>query len=66
MTVDFKNLNINTPLEQYEYMKIPVDLIHKEEKNEFNLHHMDNKRNKYMEIQQGMYGLKQDHLTPMQ
>ena len=59
MTVDIKNFYLNTPLDQYEYMRIPLDLIPEEVINEYNLRDIANKGNIYMEIQQGMYGLKQ-------
>ena len=57
---DVKNFYLNTPMERYEYMKIPITQIPEEIINEYKL------RNKvhtdwavYIEIRKGMYGLPQ-------
>ena len=57
---DVKNFYLNTPMERYEYMKIPIAQIPEEIINEYKL------RNKvhtdgtvYIEFRKGMYGLPQ-------
>ena len=57
---DVKNFYLNTPMERYEYMKIPITHIPEEIINEYNLRpkvHTDGAI--YIEIRKGMYGLPQ-------
>ena len=57
---DVKNFYLNTPMERYEYMKIPITHIPEEIINEYKLRpkvHTD--RAVYIEIRKGMYGLPQ-------
>ena len=60
MTMDIKNFYLGTPMEIYEYGRfhrrdIPQSFINKYKLDEI----FDNKGYVYMEIQRGMYGLKQ-------
>ena len=59
MTIDIKNFYLGTPMDIYEYMKIKFDMIPKEIKDKYNLHDKENNGYVYIEIQKGMYGLKQ-------
>ena len=57
---DVKNFYLNTPMERYEYMKIPITHIPVEIINEYKLRpkvHTDGAV--YIEIRKGMYGLPQ-------
>ena len=57
---DVKNFYLNTPMERYEYMKIPIAQIPEEIINEYKLRnkvHTDG--SVYIEIRKGMYGLPQ-------
>ena len=48
-----------TPLDQYEYMKMPVDLIPDNIMDLYNLHNKVKNGLVYMQIQRGLYGLPQ-------
>ena len=57
--VDVKNFYLCTPLDRYEYMRIPVSVIPPEFMDLYNLHDKVKGGYIYMEIQMGMYGLPQ-------
>ena len=59
MTIDIKNFYLVTPMDIYEYMKIKFDTIPKEIKEKYNLSDKLHNGYIYIEIQKGMYGLKQ-------
>ena len=48
-----------TPLDRYEYMRIPVELIQFEFANMYNLHTNVKNGHIYIQIEKGMYGLPQ-------
>ena len=59
MCADAKNFYLATPLDRYEYMKMPVELIPPEFIELNNLSSKIKNGYLYMEIQKGMYGLPQ-------
>ena len=59
MCLDIKNMYLATPMERYEYMRIPVSLIPEEFMIAYNLHNKTKNGYIYMEIRRGMYGLPQ-------
>jgi hypothetical protein len=59
MGMDLKNFYLNTPLDRYEYMRLPIDIIPDEILEQYNLLPMAHKGYIYIEIQKGMYGLPQ-------
>lgn len=59
MCGDIKNFYLGTPMERYEYMKIPIALIPTEIIKEYTLTPLVHKGHVYMEIRRGMYGLPQ-------
>ena len=59
MCIDIKNIYLATPLDRYEYMKMPVDLIPDNIMNLYNLHNKVKNGFVYMQIQRGLYGLLQ-------
>ena len=59
MCIDIKNMYLATPLDRYEYMKMPVDLIPPNIMNLYNLHDKVKNGFVYMKIQRGLYGLPQ-------
>ena len=59
MCIDIKNMYLATPLDQYEYMKMPVDLILDNIMNLYNLHNKVKNGFVYMQIQRGLYVLPQ-------
>jgi hypothetical protein len=59
MTVDLKDFYLNTPMEQYEYMRIPVTIIPDSIMTEYNLAPLVHHDHVYVEIRKGMYGLPQ-------
>ena len=56
---DAKNFYLNTPLDRYEYMKMPIKLIPQEFIDLYDLASKAKNGYVYMEIQRGMYGLPQ-------
>jgi hypothetical protein len=56
---DVKNFYLETPMDRYEYMRIPVHLIPEEFIQAYNLHDKIYKGYLYVEIRKGMYGLPQ-------
>ena len=54
---DIKSFYLETPLDRYEYMRMPFDIIPAEFADAYNLHEKVKDGYVYMEIQKGMYGL---------
>ena len=59
MTADIKSFYLETPLDRFEYMKMNIDLIPQEFRDEYGLDAKAKGGHVYMEIQKGMYGLPQ-------
>jgi hypothetical protein len=59
MTLDIKNFYYNTPMDRFEYMKLPLSLIPEEIILQYNLRDIEFDGMVYMEIRKGMPGLKQ-------
>jgi hypothetical protein len=59
MTVDLKGFNLNMPLEEYEYMRIPVDMIPQTIMDQYNLAPLVERGFVMVEIRNGIYGLPQ-------
>ena len=57
MTVDLKDFYLNTPLEEYEYMRIPVDMIPQTIMDQYNLAPLVERGFVIVEIRNGIYGL---------
>jgi hypothetical protein len=56
---DIKNMYLETPLDWYEYMRMPLNLSPDNIVNHYNLRQKAKNGFVYMEIQKGMYGLPQ-------
>ena len=56
---DIKNMYLDTPLDRFEYMKMPINLIPDEVIDFYNLRPHIKNGFIYMEIRKGMYGLPQ-------
>ena len=59
MCADIANFYLDDPMERYEYMKLPLEIIPEEIIQYYNLINLEHKGLVYMEIQKGMYGLPQ-------
>ncbi|MCK7513578.1 MAG: hypothetical protein MZV70_62525 [Desulfobacterales bacterium] len=59
MTGDLKDFYLNTPMDEYEYMRIPVSIIPPSIMTEYALAPLIHHDNVYVEIRRGMYGLPQ-------
>ena len=59
MTVDIKDFYLNTPMDRYEYMRIPVKDIPPTIMEHYNLHPLIHNNHVLVEIRKGMYGLPQ-------
>ena len=57
--LDVKNYYLGTPMDNYEYMFIPLNQIPQEIIDHYNLHNIVHKGKVYIEIRRGMYGLPQ-------
>ena len=57
--IDIKNFHLNTPLDHFEHMRLPLHLIPAEIISKYNLHWIHDNGWIYIEIQKGMYGLPQ-------
>ena len=57
--LDIKNYYLGTPMDNYEYMFIPINQIPQEIIDHYNLHNIVHKGKVYVEIRRGMYGLPQ-------
>ena len=53
------NFYLNNPMNRYEYMKLPLDIIPEEVIQQYNIRNLSHKGFVYMEIQKVMYGLPQ-------
>ncbi len=56
---DIKNMYLETPLDWYEYMRMPLNLFPDNIVDHYNLRRKSKNGFIYMEIQKGMYGLPQ-------
>jgi hypothetical protein len=60
MCMDVKNFYLNTPMDRYEYMRLPISIIPEEIINLYNLRDIvDDNGWVHIEIRKGMYGLPQ-------
>ena len=59
LSLDVKNYYLGTPMDNYEYMFLPINLIPQEIIDHYNLHNIVHKGKVYVEINHGMYGLPQ-------
>jgi hypothetical protein len=59
MTMDIKDFYLNTPMDRYKYMMIPVSLIPKAIFDQYKLGPLVHNGHVYVEIRKGMYGLPQ-------
>ena len=59
MTANVKNFYLDTPMDEPEYMKIPVRLIPYEIKVEYKVSDFEHSGYVYVKINKGMYGLEQ-------
>jgi hypothetical protein len=59
MCLDVKNFYLGTPLDTFEYMRIPIKLIPQEIIDQYKLLPLVSEGHIYMEVQKGMYGLSQ-------
>jgi hypothetical protein len=59
MTADLKDFYLGTPMERYEYMRIPLDMIPQAIIDQYNLTPLIHNGFVYVEIRRGMYGLPQ-------
>jgi hypothetical protein len=59
MCADIKDFYLGTPMERYEYMRLPMALIPQEIVDEYDLTPLVHKGHVYLEIRRGMYGLPQ-------
>ena len=60
MCADIANFYLNNPMDRYEYMKLPMEIIPEEIIQQYKLRNLEYKGFVYMEIQKGMYGLPQE------
>ena len=59
LTLDIKNFYLDTPMKVFEYMKLKFDTIPKDILAKYNSDKVVHNGHVYLEIQKGMYGLKQ-------
>jgi len=59
MTIDIKNFYLETKLKNNQYMFLPAELIPDEIMQAYNLHNKIHNSNLYMEINKGIYSLKE-------
>ena len=64
--LDVKNYFIGTPMDNYEYMFLPINQIPQEIIDHYNLHNIVHKGKVYVEICRGMYGLPKAGLLAKQ
>jgi len=57
--MDVKDFYLNTPMKRFEYMRLPISIIPQEIIDKYNLRDLAEDGWVYIEIQKGMYGLKQ-------
>ncbi len=56
MCVDIKNFYLGTPLDRYEYMRIPLSLFPEHIVEQYNLRQKDKHGYIYVEIRKAIYG----------
>ena len=59
MTADIKDFYLNTEMEHYEYMRLPIALLPQEIIDQYHLQDKVHNGYVYVEIRKGMYGLPQ-------
>jgi hypothetical protein len=59
MTANLKDFYLETPMDEYEYMRIPVAIIPEAIMSKYNLVPLVHHDHVYVEIRKGMYGLPQ-------
>ena len=59
MGIDIKNFYLGTPLDRYEYMRIPISLFPQHIINQYNLRSKVKSGHVYLEIRKAIYGLPQ-------
>ena len=59
LSLDVKNYYLGTPMDNYEYMIIPINQIPQEIIDHYNLHNIVHHGKVYVEIRRSMYGLPQ-------
>jgi hypothetical protein len=59
MCLDVNNFYLGTPMDSFEYMRIPIKIIPHEIIAEYNLLSLVSYGHMYIEVQKGMYGLPQ-------
>ena len=63
MTIDISNMYLNTPLQEYQYIRFNINMIPQEV---FNLYKLQNKATSdgwvYYEIRKAIYGLKESEI----
>ncbi len=61
MTLDIKNFYLNTPMEQYKYVRIKLDDVPEEIIQQYLLQDkVDSEGYIFIKVRKGMYGLPQD------
>ena len=58
-TLDIANFYLVTPLDRYEYMKMPLDIFPQHIKEQYDLDNMTYKGYVWLEIRKTIYGLPQ-------
>ena len=58
-TLDIANFYLGTPLDRYEYMKMPLDIFPQHIKEQYNLDELQYKGYVWLEIRKAIYGLPQ-------
>jgi hypothetical protein len=62
MCLDVKNFYLGTPMDAFEYMRIPTKRISYEIIEQYNLLPLVSDGHVYIEVQKGMYGPKKESL----
>jgi hypothetical protein len=57
MCLDVKNFYLGTPMDSFEYMRIPIKLIPHKIIEQYSLLPLVSDGHVYIEVQKGMYGL---------
>ena len=66
MGIDLKNFYLNTPMERFEYMRLPITIIPDKIIQQYNLLPKVHNGYVYIEICKGMYGLPQSSILANQ
>mmetsp|Transcript_14140 Transcript_14140/g.20198 ORF Transcript_14140/g.20198 Transcript_14140/m.20198 type:complete len:111 (+) Transcript_14140:582-914(+) len=59
MSLDIKNFFLITPMQDYEYVAVPVSRVLEEIIHQYNLRPLIHSGKIFCEVRKGMYGLKQ-------